>query len=138
VSDDWNLQVSVKFGQTQAGMLNVRGENAVELNAHIVSISDGEILTNITTLESLLQAGSNLVPVTSPAAPDPLPPALQPSAGLPQQRQQPQYQQTPAPTCPHGTRQFKSGVGAKGPWAAYFCPQPKGTPGACAPEWTKA
>lgn len=134
MSDDWNLQVSVKFGQTQAGMLNVRGENATELNAHIVSVTDGDILTNITNLESLLAAGVALVPVASPAAPAPnnvVPlPAQSPA--------QPEYQQTAAPTCPHGTRQFRQGVGAKGPWSAYFCPTPKNTPGQCQPEWVKS
>lgn len=32
-----------------------------------------------------------------------------------------------APTCDHGARTFRSGVGKKGPWTAWFCPQPKGT-----------
>lgn len=31
-----------------------------------------------------------------------------------------------APSCEHGPRTFRSGVGKKGPWTAYFCSQPKG------------
>lgn len=31
-----------------------------------------------------------------------------------------------APTCAHGARTFRSGTGKKGPWTAWFCPEPKG------------
>jgi hypothetical protein len=31
-----------------------------------------------------------------------------------------------APTCEHGARTHRTGVGSKGPWSAWFCPQPKG------------
>lgn len=41
----------------------------------------------------------------------------------------------PAPQCQHGSRVYKTGRSAKGPWAAWFCPRPKGAPDACAPEW---
>jgi hypothetical protein len=39
----------------------------------------------------------------------------------------------PGQTCQHGQRQYKSGQGAKGPWAAWMCPAPKGTPDQCKP-----
>lgn len=41
------------------------------------------------------------------------------------------------PTCAHGERKYVTGTSAKGPWAAYMCPTPKGTPDQCAPVWTK-
>ena len=37
------------------------------------------------------------------------------------------------PTCTHGQRVFRKGTGAKGPWQAWFCPAPKGTPDQCKP-----
>ena len=41
------------------------------------------------------------------------------------------------PQCEHGDRTYKTGTGAKGPWAAWFCGTPKGTPDQCAPQWVK-
>ena len=48
-----------------------------------------------------------------------------------------------APNCAHGPRTGRSGTGAKGPWKAWFCNTPKGTPDQCeaiflnrnTPEW---
>jgi hypothetical protein len=39
------------------------------------------------------------------------------------------------PTCKHGTRIFKQGNGAKGPWQAWMCPTPKDTHDQCKPDW---
>jgi hypothetical protein len=33
----------------------------------------------------------------------------------------------PAPQCPHGEKVYREGVGAKGPWKAWFCPSPRMT-----------
>ncbi len=57
---------------------------------------------------------------------------------------------TPAPTqtftpstapvaraCKHGSMQTRTGTGAKGPWKAYMCPSPKGTPDQCEPQWIR-
>lgn len=43
----------------------------------------------------------------------------------------------PAPTCNHGPRTAKSGVGPKGPWRAWFCPAPKGDPTQCEAQWVR-
>lgn len=42
-----------------------------------------------------------------------------------------------APQCIHGTRTPRSGTGAKGPWKAWFCPTPKGTPNQCDAVWVQ-
>lgn len=132
MSDNWGVQASYKFGQNQQQMLNVRAEDADTLKIQLDGLAEGDVIAAITHLDQVLQAGSALAPVTSAAAPATAPSNV---AQFPQQGQSTQVQ---APTCPHGVRKFGSGVGAKGPWAAYFCPSPKGTPGQCAPEWQKA
>lgn len=43
---------------------------------------------------------------------------------------------TPEP-CHHGDRVYRSGNGAKGPWQAWFCPSPKGTPDQCQAMWVR-
>lgn len=39
--------------------------------------------------------------------------------------------------CKHGAMQARTGAGAKGPWKAYMCPSPKGTPDQCEPQWIR-
>jgi len=40
-------------------------------------------------------------------------------------------------TCSHGVMTKRTGAGAKGPWKAYMCPSPKGTPDQCEPAWVR-
>ena len=47
------------------------------------------------------------------------------------------FAQSAVPACQHGPRAPRSGVSAKGPWKAWFCPTPKGTPGQCDATWAK-
>lgn len=39
--------------------------------------------------------------------------------------------------CQHGVMTKRTGAGAKGPWKAYMCPSPKGTPDQCEPIWVR-
>lgn len=40
-------------------------------------------------------------------------------------------------TCKHGEMSRRTGAGAKGPWKAFMCPSPKGTPDQCEPIWVR-
>lgn len=40
------------------------------------------------------------------------------------------------PQCHHGVRQHREGNGKRGPWAAWMCPSPQGTPDQCKPIWS--
>jgi hypothetical protein len=40
-------------------------------------------------------------------------------------------------SCKHGMMSQRTGSGAKGPWKAYMCPSPKGTPDQCEPVWLR-
>jgi hypothetical protein len=40
-------------------------------------------------------------------------------------------------TCKHGEMSKRTGAGAKGPWKAFMCPSPKGTPDQCEPVWIR-
>ena len=39
--------------------------------------------------------------------------------------------------CKHGPMTKRTGTGAKGPWKAFMCPSPKGTPDQCEPQWVR-
>ena len=49
----------------------------------------------------------------------------------------PSFASAAIPSCQHGPRTPRGGVGAKGPWKAWFCPTPKGTPGQCDAVWVQ-
>lgn len=57
-----------------------------------------------------------------PAVPQPAPQRTQPAQPQP-------------PSCAHGPRSYVTGLRNGKPWAGWFCALPKGSPGACAPEW---
>lgn len=40
-------------------------------------------------------------------------------------------------SCKHGEMTRRTGAGAKGPWKAFMCPSPKGTPDQCEPAWIR-
>lgn len=40
-------------------------------------------------------------------------------------------------SCKHGGMTKRTGSGAKGPWKAFMCPSPKGTPDQCEPQWVR-
>lgn len=81
--------------------------------------------------------GASEQAVTAPQTPNVVPfPMLTPQA--PQVPAQVLPQQAPAQpgmACQHGPRTYRNGQGRTGPWAAWFCPLPKGTPGQCDPSW---
>jgi hypothetical protein len=43
--------------------------------------------------------------------------------------------QAPAVMCAHGAMVHRSGTKGNKPWSGYFCPQPKGAPDQCPPQW---
>lgn len=80
---------------------------------------------------------------TAPPAPAPAAPSAAGGWGKPNLAPVPSFTQATTPGCNHGPRTARRGVGAKGPWAAWFCPTAKGDPTQCeaifvkrgTPEW---
>jgi hypothetical protein len=132
----WKIQVSPK---TPSGtLINVRGDSGEEVKVGLEQV--GAIAGTIATTEALL-TGAGAAAAGGLVTPAPVADEAQAQQFAPPQTNAPVANnggQVAPPTCPHGPRTFKSGVGAKGPWAAYFCAAAKGTPGACDPQWVKA
>jgi hypothetical protein len=139
--DNWKVQASYKFGEHGQNLLNVRGGSVEELGFHATKLLESETTQTLGALGALLTATQVVESV-------PTPPQAQGGLGFTPQiptpvqvQHQPGYQpaatpQAPPP-CPHGQWQWKTGVGAKGPWKAWMCPAPKGTPGQCEPKWIR-
>ena len=96
--------------------LTVSGETTVDVSAALA-------LIDVATVRDLIPAGIG--------APRPAP--LLPSRPVPTHT--PAGLVDAAPTCVHGPRTYRTGTSTRGPWAAWFCPTPKGTPGQCEPAW---
>lgn len=62
-------------------------------------------------------------------------PAPQPVQQFPSVAPTAQGGPDPKMVCKHGARVQRTGVSARGPWTAYFCPTPKGTPDQCKPNF---
>lgn len=75
--------------------------------------------TNIESAVANLAQGLGAKPVSSPTQ------TFTPSTG-PSGR-----------SCKHGEMTKRTGAGAKGPWKAFMCPSPKGTPDQCEPVWIR-
>lgn len=105
-----------------AALLTVRADTADGLAESL------EEVTNL-VLEKVVDVNNLLQSVAVAKAPAPAAGATQTQAGA---------AQPAAPevkTCTHGVRQYKTGNGAKGAWAGWFCPTPKGTADQCKPVW---
>lgn len=129
MSDDFKVQISTKIG---GDMVNFRGQDVGEVAQMVndFSLVADAILADLTAIAS---AGKDLVAAQAAtntvgqgvAAPQAAPASAGAPASIPAGGAVPQ--------CPHGNRVYKDG----GSWKAWFCSLPKGTPGACAPEWVR-
>lgn len=109
----------------------IGGDNYAEFKSNLESALgtvDAEGLLT-TMASSLVSAPTNIVQAVANLAPLGITP-------VPSQT----FTPSTAPVgraCKHGAMQARTGTGAKGPWKAYMCPSPKGTPDQCDPQWIR-
>lgn len=130
-TEEWRLQVSFK---TPAGtLINVRAATGAELGILLGDVTEAELATQVSSIENMMGVAHTLAPLgTTPSTPNP----------TPQQSSQVVSAPVASPTpvghmCKHGERKYVSGNGAKGPWAMWACPTPKGATDKCDPDWIK-
>jgi hypothetical protein len=127
-----NYQVSSKLNDGR--IFVIAGDTADEFKANLTHIlgsvgAEDLISTMATSIEgaplTIESAVANLAqglgarPVSSPTQ------TFTPSTG------------PSGKTCKHGEMTKRTGAGAKGPWKAFMCPSPKGTPDQCEPVWIR-
>lgn len=128
MSEDFKVQASIK--DYDGDMVNFRANSTEELKAEFAGFPYEEYAS----AKSQLRALSAIQPM--------LPSAPQQQAQAPAPAPQQAAPQAPPPqgqvhTCAHGVRVYKNGQGAKGPWQAWMCALPRGSAGACEPEWIR-
>lgn len=114
-------QNPTEFANNLTGVIGEEGRDAVRALFYNL-IDDGGITKATATVETAF-------PEAAPAAPTPAP------VSPPPRRSAPAAPPGNPPVCDHGyAREYKTGTGARGPWAAWFCSL-KREEGACAPQW---
>jgi hypothetical protein len=138
-----NVLVQSNFKTPLGGLHNAYGHDEQSFDLALAILEDR--VARLTALEQQLHGAGNVAQGIGLAAPSrqpapaapaaaPTPPPVAPGWETPAPA--PSFQQATVPQCAHGPRTARSGSGAKGPWAAWFCPQPKGT-AQCDAIWVK-
>ena len=136
MSDDYNLQVSIKTpAQT---LINVRGDTSSEIEDGLRIIQD--LAGTIVATESMLAGAGAAAPLIHEGTPAAVPAPVAAGGGAPPAYNPPAPADAAPPphSCPHGARVWKTGSSKNGPWGAWFCALPKGSPGVCDPDWDRS
>jgi hypothetical protein len=139
VSDDFQTQegytVSFKTDESySAALIVVRGSDDRALEQNLDRLTE-DLIQKVVDVRQLVLATNTAAAVLAGTAPA-SPPASLPDQGATQNQQSPPQGGSPdVKTCAHGVRQYKTGNGRTGPWAAWMCPLPRNAQGKCDPLW---
>ena len=118
--DTTKFQVNYKLAD--GTLINLYASDVRELETGLTDLSMVSALITSTADSFRGNAAPAAVHNTAPAAP------IAP---------RPQVVEGQTPECKHGQMQFRTGNGAKGPWKAWMCASPKGTPDKCDAIWVR-
>lgn len=127
-----DVLVQANFKTPRGTLLNVYGKDEASFDMGMAILQDR--LALVAEIEALLAGGSHAAPVVNVNAAPVAPVSAADSWGSTPPAS---MVQGTVPSCQHGQKNAKSGASAKGPWRAWMCPTPKGTPGQCEPEWVR-
>lgn len=137
-----NVLVQSNFKSPLGALHNAYGHDEPSYDLALSILEDR--VARLAALEQQIAATANVaktMPVAPPAqqppsVPAPAAPAAAPADWGTPPPPAPSFAQAMQPSCSHGPRTARSGSGAKGPWRAWFCPQPKGAP-QCEAIWVR-
>ena len=118
--DTTKFQVNYKLAD--GTLINLYASDVRELETGLTDLSMVSAL--ITSTADSFRGNAAPVAVHNPAPAAPVAP-------------RPPVVEGQTPECKHGQMQFRTGNGAKGPWKAWMCASPKGTPDKCDAIWVR-
>lgn len=125
------LMVQASFKSADGTLINAKGHDDQSFAMSLAIVHDR--LATITEIEQKIKAVHSVAKSMPLAAEQP---PAQP-AGESWETPSPAFAAATAPACSHGQRVARSGVGAKGPWKAWFCPAPKEAAVKCDAVWVR-
>lgn len=125
------LMVQASFKTPDGTLINAKGYNDESFAMSLAIVHDR--LAGISEIEQKLRA-AHAVTQSMPLAAE-QPPAQPASDSW--DTPSPAFATATAPACTHGQRVARAGVGAKGPWKAWFCSAPKDAPQKCDAVWVR-
>ena len=126
-----DVLVQANFKTPRGALLNVYGKDEESFDMGLAILEHR--IARLTELEAQLAGAANAVPLVNTAAAPAAPKAADTWGATPPAS----MVAGTVPNCQHGAKNAKSGASAKGPWRAWMCPAPKGTPGQCDPDWVR-
>lgn len=129
-----STKLQVNFKTPGQSLINVYADNDTQLDLELSALQAR--IGTIIAIEQLI-AGGGAVAATLPVAAAVVQPPAQPAAAPVAQPAAAAPAADAGMTCAHGPRQYVTGQGAKGPWKAWMCPTPKGSPDKCDPIWVR-
>lgn len=127
------IKATLKAGPGyEAPWLTVDASTPDELVARLQGLSENHLQV-VADVAALFRGAHTVAAGGATVAPAQPAPAAQPATVT--QSAPPVQNGGELRTCQHGVRTKRTGTGRTGPWTAYFCTLPKGTPGACEPIW---
>lgn len=130
MSEDYKFQLSVKFGEHDTSMLNIRADTAEELDNGLRAViaAAGNLAVCAETVRAVDMVAESF-PGTQVVGSQGNAPAAAPAQPAPA-ASGPDYT-----WCRHGKRVEKSGGQGADTWHGYFCPLPKNNPDRCPPVY---
>lgn len=119
-SESTKFQINYKLAD--GTLINLYASDVRELETGLTDLSMVSAL--ITSTADSFRGNAAPAAVHNPAPAAPVAP-------------RPQVVEGQTPECKHGQMQFRTGNGAKGPWKAWMCASPKGTPDKCDAIWVR-
>lgn len=129
--------VQSNFKDFNGSLHNVYGNDEASYDRGLSILEDR--IARLTAMGQQFQAAGAVAAVIPLAPTQPAPVQATPPAtdwGTPAPTPAPSFQAATVPSCQHGPRTPRGGVGAKGPWKAWFCSAPKGA-GQCDAMWVQ-
>lgn len=123
-----NVMVQASFHTPSKTLINAKGHDDYSFKMALAIVHDNT--PTILATEQALAAGGN-VAAAMPLAQEQPAQSAPPNNGWDTPAQS--FGDAATPTCAHGQRNARSGNGKRGPWKAWFCGSPQGTPDQCKP-----
>lgn len=121
----------INYKLNNGTLINLYADTVIELETGLADLAMNALNINKTGTE--LGVNAHAAPVTAPVTVSSVAAAFN---ATPVQSA-PATSNSSGNSCKHGAMKLVTGTSTKGPWSAYMCSMPKGSPDKCEPIWLR-